>query len=313
VCETDLLFVPAVDGHCEVLRVLPASKPTSLRRILVLPGNPGLAQYYRSFARYVCENLQAEVHVVGWVGHVQASVRKTVTGRKRRLHGIDDQVASAQEYFSRWSLEGEQQGREGIFLIGHSIGAHVAFKILAERGEHVAGVVALFPFLQYNFNSFTLAWQNAALRIPLAQPAVATLGTVLCSLPIPLRRAIMRNGIKDMDEEYALLTLNSLLPRRMLRQWFWMGMTEFDALKCEPPYTLYERNRDRVQFVYTADDCWAPLEIRDQLADRGLGVHTIEARHQFCTTEAGSSTLAAKVASLYDAIRSESSAIQQVV
>eukprot|EP00958_Prasinococcus_capsulatus_P021038 scaffold2804_cov371-Prasinococcus_capsulatus_cf.AAC.5 len=38
-----------------------------------------------------------------------------------------------------------------------------------------------------------------------------------------------------------------------------------------------------------------------------------EARHQFCTTEAGSSTLAAKVASLYDAIRSESSAIQQVV
>eukprot|EP00958_Prasinococcus_capsulatus_P021036 scaffold2804_cov371-Prasinococcus_capsulatus_cf.AAC.3 len=185
-----------------------------------------------------------------WVGHVQASVRKTVTGRKRRLHGIDDQVASAQEYFSRWSLEGEQQGREGIFLIGHSIGAHVAFKVrtctrshslerdriqMRQRGEHVAGVVALFPFLQYNFNSFTLAWQNAALRIPLAQPAVATLGTVLCSLPIPLRRAIMRNGIKDMDEEYALLTLNSLLPRRMLRQWFWMGMTEFDALKYVTP------------------------------------------------------------------------------
>ena len=149
---------------------------------------------------------------------MQADVAKTIKRRgRRRLHGLEDQVESANQYFRSWQSEKQSDELEPIMLVGHSIGAHVAFTILKEQGGKALGVAALFPFLQFNQDSFMLAWQDAALRIPLAQRSVSSLGTLLCLLPIKPRRWIMRGGVKNMDDEYALLTLNSLLPRRMLR------------------------------------------------------------------------------------------------
>ena len=104
-------------------------------RVFVVPGNPGCASFYATFAKTLCDELDAvRVDVVGYLGHTEAERR----GRSEWF-SLDEQKTHVCEYIDRCC---DDEGPEPVVVVGHSIGAHLALHAMSELGfDRVRGVV----------------------------------------------------------------------------------------------------------------------------------------------------------------------------
>lgn len=279
----------------------PDVRPAGLS-VVVIPGNPGTAEFYAEFVEGLQEQLGpgANVLAVGHRGHQAAGPE--ADGREPFV--LADQIAH-HEAFLRDRLRGD------VALVGHSIGAHIALQCAkqlaaagggagaAGEGPTVRKVVGLQPYLQFDPRAGVqrrldwVTWQGGPLSL-LAYP--------LRAVPLAWRAALVKavEGPR-MGGEAAELVARLAGDRGFVQNAFAMGQSEFRALRggIDIDFIAGLAGEGRAAFVYSEADHWAPLREAEALRERGVPVTTVtDAEHGFVVDPAGTAAMVGHTAAL---------------
>ncbi|CAO1615562.1 unnamed protein product [Parajaminaea phylloscopi] len=129
--------------------------------VLFIPGNPGLSSYYIPYlsAIHSADKLHGRIEIlsVSHRGHsrLPLGVRTDVTDAQEGTSlqaQIRQKIAAVEAIRSTYPKRSSSQtGQNGsdrpvkLVLIGHSVGAYIALKVLEELGDQVDGLQLLFP------------------------------------------------------------------------------------------------------------------------------------------------------------------------
>ena len=259
----------------------PQYESPPLSRVLVhfIPGNPGHIDFYSGFLSRLYAEAQAMVSTTAGHGNVAVEVAgvphaghkpPTAGGGVRRLFGLDDQVRFHTR-FARRELATPVPTR--IVLIGHSVGAYIAIKLLsALPASRVARVVLLYPTYEHIADTphgrLMSRGITGAFSRHVAPRLAPWLSRALTTAPgrVLLRLCVRRLGLADPPGTNAQAlapnyraTVEALAPA--LAQMAHMGRQEMAQIK-----ELPARDRDalralgaRVLMLFATGDGWAPL------------------------------------------------------
>ncbi len=191
-----------------------------------------------------------------------------------------------------------------LMLVGHSIGAHLALRVLAARPDRVTHVVGLYPFLQNNARSRVQQALAAAVRLAPLVWLVSRLAALLALLPAPLRRGLLRPVMRHavgLDDAAVDVSCDWLRAHSVLNTCL-LGASEFAALAAPPDWAALRLHAPRIALYYgPPDDIWAPPEHAAAVRVNAPGVAVaIDGTHghMYCTTAAGSQHVARATAAL---------------
>ena len=253
---------------------------------LCVPGNPGVAEYYSNFARALSEALLKEeeqqqnenkvrrrsvtVECVGFLGHYADG--SLTSAKTRRWFTLEEQKAHVLKY-----VRSRVEEENACFLVGHSIGAHVAMHAVKEmREEDVKKMVGLMPFLHVNERSNVqkfLAWlvsQRVVVRV------VAKVLGFMQKFKA-LKKTIERSATRGMKCELGISVTKRWAREMSLVNMALMGDTEFKFLRDwkRNVVDVLKAHAKKICFVYAKEDHWGPLHQRDELMEE-IGLEELE-------------------------------------
>ena len=291
---------------------------------MCVPGNPGVAEYYSNFVRALSEALVLEhrrrqteqnvggvlsnkkrrtttarvvVECVGFLGH---HAEAKIASRTPRWYTLDEQKAHVLRYVKSRVME-EEKTKTRCFLVGHSIGSHVALHVVNEmRSEEMEKMVGLMPFLHVNERSKMqkfLAWL-VSLRVVVRAVAKLLGFMQRCKA---LKKAIENRATKGMKSELGISVTKRWAREMSLVNMALMGDTEFKFLRDWKGNVVdaMKAHAKKICFVYAGEDHWGPLHQRDKLMDEieGLEIVTDESyEHAFVLDDESSNKLALQCA-----------------
>ena len=293
---------------------------------ICVPGNPGVAEYYSNFVRALSEALVLEhrrrqteqnvggvlsnkkrrtttarvvVECVGFLGH---HAEAKIASRTPRWYTLDEQKAHVLRYVKSRVME-EEKTKTRCFLVGHSIGSHVALHVVNEmRSEEMEKMVGLMPFLHVNERSKMqkfLAWL-VSLRVVVRAVAKLLGFMQRCKA---LKKAIENRATKGMKSELGISVTKRWAREMSLVNMALMGDTEFKFLRDWKGNVVdaMKAHAKKICFVYAGEDHWGPLHQRDKLMDEieGLEIVTDESyEHAFVLDDESSNKLALQCAKM---------------
>ena len=316
----------------EVVRATARTSPTEEEKdedeekvlCICVPGNPGVAEYYSNFVRALSEALVLEhrrrqteqnvggvlsnkkrrttttrvvVECVGFLGH---HAEAKIASRTPRWYTLDEQKAHVLRYVKSRVME-EEKTKTRCFLVGHSIGSHVALHVVNEmRSEEMEKMVGLMPFLHVNEKSKMqkfLAWL-VSLRVVVRAVAKLLGFMQRCKA---LKKAIENRATKGMKSELGISVTKRWAREMSLVNMALMGDTEFKFLRDWKGNVVdaMKAHAKKICFVYAGEDHWGPLHQRDKLMDEieGLEIVTDESyEHAFVLDDESSNKLALQCA-----------------
>ena len=291
---------------------------------ICVPGNPGVAEYYSNFVRALSEALVLEhrrrqteqnvggvlsnkkrrtttarvvVECVGFLGH---HAEAKIASKTPRWYTLDEQKAHVLRYVKSRVME-EEKTKTRCFLVGHSIGSHVALHVVNEmRSEEMEKMVGLMPFLHVNERSKMqkfLAWL-VSLRVVVRAVAKLLGFMQRCKA---LKKAIENRATKGMKSELGISVTKRWAREMSLVNMALMGDTEFKFLRDWKGNVVdaMKAHAKKICFVYASEDHWGPLHQRDKLMDEieGLEIVTDESyEHAFVLDDESSNKLALQCA-----------------
>ncbi|KAK8454497.1 hypothetical protein SEVIR_5G466400v4 [Setaria viridis] len=253
------------------------SKEPSLH-VLVIPGNPGIAAFYKDFVEALYENLDGQASITA-VGHISHSQKDSEHGRLFSLHEqIDHKV-------------------------GHSIGAYIGLEVFKRFQNKIKMFVGLYPFLKLNKNSVTQSAIGYIARSSFLSKGVSLFASFIGSLQPSITRGIVRRFLGHSWSVTAVdVACCHLLKYHTMRNVLFMAMTEFQKLTEEPDWTFFRAKEDKIAFLFGVDDHWGPLSHLEEISKRApgvtLSVETEGHTHGYCCREIGSFWVADYIANL---------------
>ncbi|KAJ3156834.1 hypothetical protein HDU86_003600 [Geranomyces michiganensis] len=238
--ETEVLLIPRETGRpCRAV-------------VVMIPGNPGLIQYYESFLQKLHEECDG-LDIVGaqHLGHSFAvATRKTFS--------ISDQIAHKLSLIEEVE---KQWGRTTpIVLIGHSFGCYVNVQIMKARPDaNVVKIVQLFPTL----HSMAITPQGKIISwaaLPLVREIPALMISFLRVLlpTAPLFRSLVARFTTNQSSRDLDVTINNLLHFRTVRNTLYLAHDEMRTITTWRPEDL-KHIIGRCTFYYGTTDHWVPL------------------------------------------------------
>ncbi|CAO1941007.1 unnamed protein product [Urochloa humidicola] len=270
------------------------SKEPSLH-VLVIPGNPGIAAFYKDFVEALYENLGGQASITA-VGHISHSQKDSEHGRLFSMHEqIDHKVDFIEQEL--------QHSEQSIVLVGHSIGAYIGLEVFKRLQNKINFFVGLYPFLKLNKNSGTQSAIGFIARSSLLSKGVSLFASFIGSLQPSVIRAIVRRFLGSSWSVTAVdVACCHLLKYHTMRNVLFMAMTEFQKLTEEPDWTFVREKEDKIAFLFGVDDHWGPLSHLEEISKRApgvtLSVETEGHTHGYCCNEPGSIWVADYIANL---------------
>ncbi|KAF8642135.1 hypothetical protein HU200_067394 [Digitaria exilis] len=278
----------------ELLEIRSKEKEPSLH-VLVIPGNPGIAAFYKNFVEALYENIDGQASVTA-IGHISHSQKDSERGRLFSLHEqIDHKVDFIEQEL--------QHSETSIVLVGHSIGAYIGLEVFKRFPNKIQMFVGLYPFLKLNKNSVTQSAIGYIARSSLLSKGVSLFASFIGSLQPSVTRGIVRRFLGPSWSVTAVdVACCHLLKYHTVRNVLFMAMTEFQKLTEEPDWTFVRANEGKLAFLFGVDDHWGPLSHFEEISKRAPGVTlTVETEghtHGYCCNEPGSFWVADYIANL---------------
>ncbi|XP_064159510.1 lipid droplet-associated hydrolase isoform X2 [Anguilla rostrata] len=255
---TEVLKFGARDLH-------PASKLHSTPRVvfLLIPGNPGVVGFYRTFLQTVHQAFgrRHPVWAVSHAGHCAppGSMRMTTAGSPgmqiEDVFGLNGQVEHKLAFLR------EHVPREAkLVLIGHSIGCYIIIEMMKRDPElQVLKSVLLFPTIE----RMAVTPQGRVMTPVLRQLRyVAYLPVFLLSLlPQSLQATVVKVALRavrclDLSVIPAALSLFNV---DCAANAMYMGSQEMVQVLGRDDSTI-RQNLDKLIFYYGATDSWCPVQ-----------------------------------------------------
>ena len=116
--------------------------------VLVIPGNPGLPGFYSDFVGHLHASLDCRVTCLGLMGH-----SSTPTSPVFKQYSLDEQIDFVRDFIAS---DLAQAAGEELVVVGHSIGAYIAFEALEKLSPSQIATgtryFGLMPFYDANFS-----------------------------------------------------------------------------------------------------------------------------------------------------------------
>lgn len=292
-----------VAARAPLLRTLPGRRPLSARSsllparhtVLLVPGNPGVPEYYDGFVATLATRLGsgASVRALGLAGH---TAERGAHDASRRVFSLDEQLNMVLHAVDACPAT------ERVSLVGHSIGSWLACEAWRRRPTRVSSVVGISPYMANNTRSKTQALLARLCRLRALVALITAGGAAFHALPRPVRSALFRRPLKalvGLEDSAVDVTLSWLRPAS-IRNTLLLGEEELRRLAGPHDWALLESLSPCAAFLFgEPGDLWAPPHHADAFAERALTVRT-DARlpHMFPVTQEGSDIAAGHVAEL---------------
>ncbi|KAL5538156.1 hypothetical protein UlMin_042808 [Ulmus minor] len=275
--------------------------------VLVIPGNPGVASFYKDFVESLYELLGGSVSVTA-VGNISHSEKNWEHGR---LFSLQEQIGHKIDFINQEL----QNIAVPILLVGHSIGAYISLEIFKRSPKKVMYCIGLYPFLALNMLSKKQSIIAKIAESSVVSVALSSIVGLLGLLPIWSLRLIVGQTLgKSWSPTAVEATCSRLAKYHTMRNILFMAMTEFKKLSETPDWEFMRENSRKIAFLFGIDDHWGPLqmfeEISKQAPEIGLSIEREGHSHAFCCTEAGSLWVAQHVAILIKNQTSKSTSSQ---
>eukprot|EP00199_Chlamydomonas_sp_CCMP681_P001762 CAMPEP_0119105862 /NCGR_PEP_ID=MMETSP1180-20130426/3720_1 /TAXON_ID=3052 ORGANISM="Chlamydomonas cf sp, Strain CCMP681" /NCGR_SAMPLE_ID=MMETSP1180 /ASSEMBLY_ACC=CAM_ASM_000741 /LENGTH=367 /DNA_ID=CAMNT_0007091035 /DNA_START=169 /DNA_END=1272 /DNA_ORIENTATION=+ len=321
-------FVDVSGQPTEVLHA-PADAQLPSLQILVLPGNPGSAHYYKDFMRQLHTAFKGQAHIYS-CSHAGHDTGPHNTG-KQTLKTLDEQITHKADFMRQHLL---LPGRPPLVILAHSIGAYMAVKAVARLESEVTcapytvvqmtptgaeldsngkkhlldhllvdvirppilQVVALMPYFQADFGNTR---QRHVRAVANRYNVMRVVAQVLAWLPLWLRVAAVGTFTGSKMSEEAVLTTCELLQPASIRQNFYMAKTEFEQLDEPFNWKLLGNLGQRARVLACPNDDWMSQTQYKHMLTRVPGLQTSWVtpglEHAFCTNSEQCATVVGHV------------------
>ncbi|XP_061599913.1 lipid droplet-associated hydrolase [Cololabis saira] len=255
-------FLYCCGAVTEVLKCGPSHlQPEHTVLFLIIPGNPGLVGFYRTFmqALYGLLGARYPVWAVSHAGHCAPP---------ESMDMVEDASAAVEDVFG---LDGQIQHKltfvrtsvprgTALVLVGHSIGCYVILEMMRRSPElRVLRAVLLFPTIE----RMAQTPQGRVMTPVLCQLRyLAYLPVFLLSLlPETARAALIRllfSGIPSLDRSIVQPTVELLSGDCAANSMYLGGQEMRTVLERDNP--TIRKHLDKLLFYYGATDHWCPVK-----------------------------------------------------
>jgi pimeloyl-ACP methyl ester carboxylesterase len=264
-------------GHASLLTnalVFPSRFAPPRTRLLLVPGNPGVCEFYFDFADALHRllNGSAEIIVVSHLGHcgratagVALSLDDQVAHKRHLLRALLGESDDAARVFRDFGLPLAHAALP-LLLAGHSIGAFVCFKLLAERDatcRRVPRVIALMPTFRNLYDGLA-----PFVRVAVLPGVRHVFAALLGYMPSGVTRWLMHYS-HGMSDESKYATADKLCYDFVNNVLY---MAHCETLQGHRPSPATSRSclpttppAGRLYFLYSPIDPYTPLSFVDDL------------------------------------------------
>lgn len=237
--------------------------------VVVIPGNPGVPEFYVDFIKEINSKIPTEVPVwlVGHAGHVQPQDNLDVAmpddSRWNEYYGLAAQLEHKIQFIKTYVPRDAK-----LHLVGHSIGCWFVLNLLQDEAisKQVAKCYMLFPTVERmaesrNGKYFT----NILTRIA---PLLLFLAWIFTFFPVVLQVLLVRlfglfYGIPGKHVKAVIQFINPYVLKRVIR----LGKEEMQYVK-DRNDSVISQNIKKLWFYYGASDGWAPVRYYKDLKSK---------------------------------------------
>eukprot|EP01006_Ploeotia_vitrea_P019945 TRINITY_DN52200_c0_g1_i2.p2 TRINITY_DN52200_c0_g1~~TRINITY_DN52200_c0_g1_i2.p2 ORF type:complete len:273 (-),score=122.65 TRINITY_DN52200_c0_g1_i2:156-974(-) len=224
---------------------------------LIIPGNPGVADFYRLFMRAVYQEAMGALDVV-CIAHAGHSYGNH---NKGRVFDLQEQIQHKIAYVRR-VIDDDPSVR--IFLAGHSVGAHICVEVMkAVPRENIVKSFMLFPTVMH-IGDTPNGRRLDRIFNPIPRFLISSVVTPLLAL-LPKSVVHLISSIHlGHDDPVITQGIQHLLDRNLANNALYMARTEMDSIH-EPDVEALREFNDKCVWYWTQDDNWAPMHLCDKL------------------------------------------------
>ncbi|KAI1314468.1 hypothetical protein EDD11_002131 [Mortierella claussenii] len=225
--------------------------------LFMIPGNPGIIDYYTPFLQTVHDTCQGRIDIFG-ASHPGHSWGPHVTDPSR-LYSIEEQVENKIAILDK--LREMYPPGTRFVLAGHSMGAWLAMRVLKARPNHgIERVFGLFPTLHRiadtpNGRKLSKSMLNPSVR-GLVGGLVSTLRFIFSAPPVLQSIVGLLTGQED---DMARVTSQKLLHSFVVKNCLFLGYHELESIKIIDRESI-EEHTSKLVFYYGKTDGWSPIE-----------------------------------------------------
>ncbi|CAC5364788.1 Lipid droplet-associated hydrolase [Mytilus coruscus] len=223
---------------------------------LIIPGNPGIAEYYDEFMKVLYQNSKNTIPVwtISHAGHV--SIPKSA-----------DNLAIEKASYSVCSLEGQIKHKltfikdniptnVKLVLIGHSIGCYMILKLLDDLDQQVLRCFMLFPTIERMAESPKGQVATPLLKYLRWLGALIVQGLSYLSPHMQFRLILWYFRGKTVPDCIYNASM-SLFDSFCVSNVMYMANMEMQRVK-KLDEDLIKRHLSKISFYYGSDDHWCP-------------------------------------------------------
>lgn len=263
----------------------------SKTKILIFPGNPGIADLYKNFAELIIEAMGGNccIYIIGYAGFTKKKPERHYTIQEETEHKAE----VIHQLRKNWAPDSR------IFILGHSIGSWIGMEVVKKfRKEMKIALILLFPFIAKSDNEIQKKFAGFSEKKRYYQFLLAgykvfrkLLGTMLSP---------MIKFFYSYASEYALEIISEFFLERshIPENIFYLANSEFHTLSYELDMDFFESEKKSVILFYCHEDMWAPVSQMEQLRNQIPDIRTEVLpliTHDFCVNSDQCRTVAQKV------------------
>lgn len=229
---------------------------------LIIPGNPGVIDFYDEFQKHLYATSGGSIPVwgVSHAGHME--LPKDLASKGGELYELEDQINHKIAF-----IEDHIPANTEMILIGHSIGCYIILEILRRKPKlPIQMGIQLFPTIERMSQT-----PNGLLLKPLAiyfRWAAFLLASLAYYLPDALKLFLIQLRLRgsEMNPSAPSSACNLFNPH-CLNNLIFMGGQEMQQVN-EPDLVTIRENLAKLIFYYGQTDRWCPVEFYDDMKRR---------------------------------------------
>jgi pimeloyl-ACP methyl ester carboxylesterase len=267
-------------------------KVKSINLIVIIPGNPGIAAYYKPFEEKLdlLTKNQFKIHTLNYKGF-----ENFPQGRQFNLNEeLEDKIDQLEKIIKSYEEKNSSKiiPNIKIILIGHSIGSWIAHQMMDLRPNlPIRKIFYIFPFFHKNKKSKLQNFLGLLLKAPLLFKLILGLHFIFSSLPKILLNLLLISKLKHLNANGIFVTWKYFIQyKHVLKSVFYLAKSEFEILPNQLQKENYSKRIEDRHFFYNTKDMWAPLEsleiLKQEYSNLNYSLYS-GALHDFCVTDKG--------------------------
>lgn len=241
-----------------------ADKPKRTPVIVIIPGNPGVIEFYEEFAKDLNKLTGYDILGLSHTGHLYHDKLKYNWDPIDVFSQVNDKIKFIENYFMHTENDKANNGDPPeIYFIGHSFGCYVILEILALLNKDVKKCVKhaylLFPMVERMLE--TPSGKQLHFITKYGLRLLYLIAYLITFLPKFIQKGVtdlvFTNRKPDLHDNIGEVVVNMCTSFPAIRSCFHLGRTELDNINVLNTNSIIQ-NYELLTFYYARKDGWAP-------------------------------------------------------